>query len=335
MRLEDKLKSFCALGDSLNKLDPNEWDGIIEETHNNNNWFEKEEIKKALKNIAKWLDKKKLENWLKNYKYNTSPKQVGVIMAGNIPLVNFHDLLCVILSGHRAVCKLSSKDIILGKAIIQKLYQIDKRLKDYISFDSPLKNIDAIIATGSNNSFRYFETYFGHLPNIFRKSRTSLAILNGKENLAELERLATDVFDYFGFGCRSISKLLLPEGFDPTKILQAFEYNRKVIENNKYKNNLDYNLSILLLNQSPHFHSDFLILQENENLFSPVATLYYQFYKDDSEITNYINKEKENIQCVLSSDGYWDNSIAFGEAQSPELTDYADHIDSMLFLENL
>ena len=256
-------------------------------------------------------------------------------MAGNIPLVNFHDLLCVVLSGNIAYCKLSHKDAYLMSFIINLLKEINNGLKDYIIVSEQLKKIDAVIATGSNNTFRYFEAYFGKHPHIFRKSRTSIAILNGNETKDDYNNLGRDIFDYYGFGCRNVSKIYIPRTTKPESLLENMDDFKMIIDNNKYKNNFDYNLSILLLNRTPHLHNEFMILQENEGIFSPTACIYYEYYDTINTLENKLSVYNNEIQCIVSTNKFYKNSFHLGESQCPSLTDYPDHIDTMAFLENL
>jgi len=257
---------------------------------------------------------------------NSSPVTVGVTMAGNIPLVGFHDWLTVFVSGHRQLIKPSGKDSILIRHIIEILSQWDPRIPELMKESEKLNGCDAYIATGSNNSGRYFEYYFGKYPNIIRKNRTSAAILTGKETHEDLQNLAKDVLLYFGLGCRNISKIYVPRDYAFEPLLNAFEEFRWMKDHNKYRNNYDYQLSLLLLNKLYYMSNEVLLLTENEQLFSPIAQLHYEFYESIPDTNMLYGTLTESLQCVCGKDGY-----AFGKSQKPSLTDYADGIDTLSF----
>lgn len=335
MDLKTRINAFYKLGEELklNKLD----DAILTNAEANNRWFVKPNIEFALAEISKMLEKTNLENWLTEYplakEYNTS-KNVGVIMAGNIPLVGFHDFLSVLITGHKIIVKLSSKDNILLKEIARILINIEPHFKNRITFtENSLKNFNAIIATGSNNSAKYFEYYFGKHPNIIRKNRTSVAILNGKETKEHFVNLAKDILTYYGLGCRNVSKIFVPENYDFVPFLDAIESFNYVYINNKYANNRDYNSSIYLLNQIKHYDNNFLILTENTEYSAPISVVYYETYSNIKTLDNRLRIDNEKIQCVVSNIS--DNYIKLGDAQSPNLNDYADNIDTIDFLLKL
>jgi hypothetical protein len=250
-------------------------------------------------------------------------------MAGNIPLVGFHDFLCVFLSGHIAIIKPSSKDEVLMKHLVKKLAEWDSEISGSIQFGEQLKGCDAYIATGSNNTSRYFEYYFQKYPHIIRKNRTSAAIINGKESKEELEKLAGDVYQYFGLGCRNVTKLYVPVNYDFVLLLQAFSKYNYLIDHNKYKNNYDYNLAILLLNNHYYMTNGSLLLVENESLFSPISQLHYEYYTDEKKIRQKLH-DNEALQCLIS-----DETTGFGKAQQPGIYDFADGVDTMTFLRQL
>jgi hypothetical protein len=254
-------------------------------------------------------------------------------MAGNIPLVGFHDFLAVLISGHSILVKLSSKDSVLISWLADQLIQIDQRFSSRIHFAERLKNFDGIIATGSDNSSRYFTYYFGKYPNVIRKNRTSCAVLTGKETDSDLLTLGKDVFTYFGLGCRNVSKVYMPKSFEPTRLLQAWEPWKDIIHHHKYCNNYDYQKSILLVNRIPFFDSNFVLIQENERLVSPISVVYYEFYEDEGSLALKLAESKNKIQCVVGH--ATPASVPFGKAQSPSLGDYADQIDTLKFLEGL
>ncbi|MDA3780729.1 MAG: aldehyde dehydrogenase, partial [Bacteroidales bacterium] len=261
---------------------------------------------------------------------------VGVVTAGNIPLVGFHDMLCVLLSGNKFIAKLSSKDNKLMQVIRYYLISLNSEFEELIRFEEQkLSGFDAIIATGSNNSSRYFEYYFGKYPNIIRKNRSSIAVLTGNETIKQIKALADDIFLYFGLGCRNVSKLLLPEDYNFENLFNNIEHYAHIYNHNKYANNYDYNKSIYLMNKTKHLDNGFVLLKEDEGMSSPIAVIYFQYYKKIEDVYNYITLNKENIQCVVSDNNEIEKAIKFGDAQYPELWDYADNVDTMEFLINI
>ena len=296
-----------------------------------NPWFTQEFIDIATGSIAThFLDKQKLENWTSSYKIETvTSKKIGIVMAGNIPLVGFHDFLCVLISGHKAIIKASSKDEVLIKHLTQKLIEWDKGSNEMIVFQEMLKNCDAYIATGSNNSARYFEYYFKKYPHIIRRNRTSVAILDGNETAKELEELADDVHLYFGMGCRNVTKIFVPKEYDFIPLLTAFKKYDHFKDHNKYKNNYDYYLALHILNGKFYMANESLILLENPSIFSPISQLNYEFYTDKKIVEESL-RSMEDMQCTVGH-----GHIPFGQAQLPSLSDYADGIDTINFLTKL
>lgn len=348
MTLKEKIKSFSELGKFLelfietNNSPDTEiaaFENLILGSPHFNGWFVEENVRKAVAGIVHMLDKSNLEKWLARYTFteHINPKRVGVIMAGNIPLVGFHDFLCVLISGNTCVAKLSSQDNRLLKAVAAKLVAIEPRFKDRIIFeDGKLENIDAAIATGSNNTSRYFEYYFGKYPNIIRKNRNSVAVLTGDETMEELALLGDDIFLYFGLGCRNISKLYVPEGYNFDNFFNAIESRKKIVFHSKYANNYDYNKAILLVGKQLHFDNGFLLLKEDEALSTPVSLVNYSFYKDMAAVKAELEARKNEIQCVVSANpSEFDSGVYFGESQQPELWDYADGVDTLAFLLSL
>ncbi len=330
------MDALASLGDFIASMPP-ELEEKIEEAFLHNRWFTPENTRFALASIAQsMLQREKMEDWLAHYPGRAARKikNVGLIMAGNLPLVGFHDFLSVLLSGHRALIKLSSKDRILLPFLLEKLETFDARIKDRYAFVERLRNFDAVIATGSNNSARYFEYYFGRYPHIIRKNRNSVAVITGQEGENDLRALGDDIFRYFGMGCRNVSKLYLPEGYDPARILEAMEVFCEIIHHDKYRNNYDYHRSLYLLNRTPHLASDFLMLVENEAIASPMATLHYEFYRDKSSLKAALAMHRHEIQIVVSKDPET-GDVAPGCSQSPGLLDYADKVDTMAFLVQL
>ncbi len=324
---------LSKLGDRFREI--NSETPLLQQAYLYNNWFT---IDMQLKSIYAWADllrKENLEEWLKNYQISvrTEPKTVAIIMAGNIPLVGFHDLLCVLLSGNNALVKMSSDDKQLMLWVISTLIEIDPSLEARIKIaeDYQLKNFDAVIATGSNNSNRYFEYYFKDKPHLLRKTRNSLAVLSGNESPEELDLLADDVFLYFGMGCRNVSKLLLPKGYNLEPMFLAFEKYKDIINHNKFANNYTYHKALFLMNQDPHLDNGFLIVKQDNSLSSPLSVLMFQFYENEQDIQAFLDLHKDNIQCVVGNLPNM-NAVPFGKSQQPALTDYADGIDTMAFL---
>jgi len=272
-----------------------------------------------------------LENWINQYQpeNNLQLKKVGIVMAGNIPLVGFHDFLCVFISGHIAVIKPSSKDEVLIKHLAKKISEWNNEADQYIVFAENLKNCDAYIATGSNNSSRYFKYYFGKYPSVIRGNKTSVAVLSGNETDEELSLLADDVHTYFGLGCRNITKLYVPQNYNFIPLLTSFKRYNYFKDHSKYRNNYDYNLALLIMNNVAYMTNESIILVENEHIFSPVSNLYYNFYNDRSVLVSEL-KRNENIQCIVGQ-----KEVEFGKAQQPGLFDYADGVDIMGFLLSL
>jgi len=305
---------------------------IKQKAFEKNKWFTGEFVNLALKNIStQFLNRNKLETWANHYHLddNIKSKTVGIVMAGNIPLVGFHDFLCVFVSGHKQIIKLSEKDNVLMVHIIEKITEWNSEAAGVVQVADFLKNCDAYIATGSNNSLRYFKYYFGKYPSVIRGNKTSVAILTGNETSEELESLADDVHTYFGLGCRNVTKLYVPINYDFIPLLNAFRKYGYFADHTKYKNNFDYNLALLIMNNQLYMTNESIILFENENIFSAVSQLHYNFYSDKNVIIGEL-KKNENIQCVVGNE-----SIAFGDAQQPGLFDYADGIDTMEFLLGL
>ncbi len=311
---------------------PNELKEKMTEAYYKNNWFTIENQELMLRAIANnYLQKEKLNGWIINYEIrNELPKKIGLVMAGNMPMVGFHDLLCVWMSGNIGLVKLSSKDEVLLPFLIKQLENFSSAFIGITFFVERLNDADAIIATGSNNSARYFEYYFKNKPHIIRAGRSSVAVLAGKETADEILALGKDIFRYFGLGCRNVSKLYVPQGFDPTTIYKGLEFFSDIIQHNKYKNNFDYNCTILLMNKTPHFANEFLILQEKQQIASRVATVHYEFYTSENDLKEKLISCENEIQCIVGK-----NYIPFGKSQEPTLFDYADNIDTLKFLSSM
>ncbi len=310
-------------------------DEFIIKAHINNNWYTPDMQMAALKNWAKQLTESNLSLWASSYHFTSNPKKIGVIMAGNIPLVGLHDLVCVLVSGHHALIKSSANDSILTPWVINQLITIDNRIGNLIVETEKLNTCEVLIATGSNNSARYFEFYFRDKPKIVRKNRNSIAVLSGNETFEHLQELGKDIFLYFGLGCRNISKLLVPENYNFETFFQAIEINNERIHHNKYYNNYTYHKAIFLMNITPHLDNGFLILKEDNNIASPLGCLFYQYYTNQDEVISYLNSNRDAIQIVVGDKTFGDDCIPFGESQNTGLYDYADQVDTMKFLNEL
>ena len=332
MSSTEKVAALVRLGQYLISDDP-ALQTAKERAFQANGWFTPEFIDLGLRQISShFLEASRLNTWMNNYPEltkNKLPRTVGIVTAGNIPLVGFHDWLCGFVSGHQVRLKLSSKDTILLQHILDKMAEWYPQWGDQTTVQDMLKNCDAYIATGSNNSSRYFEYYFAQYPHIIRRNRTSAAILTGEETPAELEALADDVMIYFGLGCRNVTKVYVPEGYDFTPLLTALRKYAYLADHHKYKNNYDYNLALILLNNSPYMTNDSILLQEAASLFSPLSVLHYGYYTDKPALVAEL-QGNEDLQCLVGK-GF----IPFGTAQQPSLTDYADGVDTMAFLSNL
>jgi hypothetical protein len=328
---------FSTLGTQLSYPDE-DLNAVIRDEHHYNAWFTPASVEKAVKSIGKMLNKEDILKWLSRYSLSDSgSKKIGLVLAGNIPLVGFHDVLCVLISGNHALIKASTQDARLIKYVLGRLEAIEPAFASQYTFTERLENIDAVIATGSNNTSRYFEYYFGKVPNIIRKNRNSIAVLTGSETDEQLYRLGHDIFDYFGLGCRNVSKLLVPKDYDPVPFFEAIEPYQPILNHHKYNNNYDYNKSIYLVNRDRHLDNGFLLLKEDKNMVSPLAVLFFEYYDNMDSLQEHLKQESENIQCIVSSVPLNVNNqvVDFGESQQPALWDYADGVDTMDFLTKL
>ncbi|MBX3253536.1 MAG: acyl-CoA reductase [Chitinophagaceae bacterium] len=332
MNLQERTEILTRLKDYMLSGDTG-WKNIQRQAAENNAWFIPEFITHAIQQIAhNFLDREKLDAWTKHY--NIPPLQdkiynIGIVMAGNIPLVGFFDFLCAFISGHSQTIKMSSKDNILLKHLTDKMTEWKSEMGALVQYAEMLKGCDAYIATGSNNSARYFNYYFRKFPHIIRKNRTSVAIIKGNETTADLEKLADDVYLYFGMGCRNVTQIYVPRQYDFVPLLDVFRIKYDyLIENHKYKHNYDFNLAMHIVNQKFYMTNGSVLLSENASPFSPVSQLNYQFYTTPDEI--YAHLSPEEIQCIAGIE-----KLPFGAAQAPSLYDYADDVDTMLFLQKL
>ena len=388
MNIEKRIIAFVKLGGVLRSNQLKSKSPILsssmKEAIKHNGWFTEENVLNMIEEIGNSLEEKKIREWIDNYSEagtqseRTLPKigligssenpvrkdsfgesrRVGVIMAGNIPMVGFHDFMCVLMSGNKFIGKLSSDDKFLLPGIAKMLTEIEPEFSEQILFtDSPIRPVvhseietekqknekqisaDTFIATGSSNTARYFEYYFKNHPHIIRKNRNSIAILDGNESEEDLKNLGKDIFQYFGLGCRNISKIYVPEKYTFEKLFLAITDFRNIIQHNKYANNYNYYRSIYLMNKDKFWDNDFLMLKEEEKISSPVGTLYYERYKNENDLLEKLEKQKENIQCIVSNNPLPSPlervRVRSGQTQSPELWDYADGVDTMAFLLNL
>lgn len=341
MNLDDRIEAFSKLGLSLQNYthskdtDSNfsqKLTNVVRKAELQNAWFTKAHIHDALKDWSEALSDEQLHRWLSTYDFDKlTPKKIAVVMAGNIPLVGFHDFLSVLISGHSFVGKLSSNDSLLIPFLAEELIKIQPEFSSIIEFTKEkLPRFDAVIATGSNNTARYFEYYFKDKPHIIRKNRNAVAVLTGKETKNELQPLGEDIFRYFGLGCRNVSKVFVPEGYDFTAFFEAIFPYQEVIHHHKYANNYDYNKAVYLMSSVKLKDNGFLILKEDTSFSSPIGVLFYESYSNLSELQYKLNKEQEHIQCNVGQVNF--AQVDFGKAQHPQLTDYADGVDTIEFL---
>ncbi len=339
MTLKERIEVMSQLGEHILQNNDEFLKAILHRTHYNNKWFTIENQEEALSAIASsFLDRSKLIDWANNYDltHDSKPKKVGLVLAGNIPMVGFHDILCVFISGNISKIKLSDKDKFLLPYILQILEKLNPKTKEYFEIVEKLRVFDAVIATGSNNSARYFEAYFGKYPHIIRKNRNAIAVLNGKETELELKALGNDIFKYYGLGCRNVSKIYVPENFDFEIFLEILHSFNEIVLNPKYKNNFDYNYALLLLNKESFKNNGCIILREDPSLQSRIASLHYEYYDDLANLEIDLHQKREEIQCIVANEGLLGlKTIVPGKAQAPELLDYADGVDTMKFLQKL
>lgn len=334
----ERISAFVQLGIRLSTILEDEKIPLFRQAENQNPWFTQRAVEQAIEGIRVMLGAQALEKWLSGYTVldPVSSKQVGLMLSGNIPAVGFHDILSVLISGHSASIKLSSQDAALPLWLIQELKRIEPRFSDRIQVEEMLKNKQAYIATGSNNSARYFNYYFGKYPHLIRSNRTSVAILQGDESTANLQALGTDIFDYFGLGCRNVSKIFVKNEGQLTDLLDALESFSWVANHHKYFNNYEYNKSIYLVNRTAHLDNGFLLLKESSDLVSPIGVLFYEIYSEEQELKTKLKELDAKIQCVVGNQTVdIPGIIPFGQTQCPQPWDYADGVDTLQFLSNL
>jgi len=350
MTLETKKSVFVELGKFLNQFSEKEsvqksdvlyndiffddFEKLIHLSQSHNGWYTPEQVYFSIKSWAEALTDENLDKWLSNYSFdaNTTEKTVVLILAGNIPLVGFHDFLSVLITGNKALIKTSSNDQHLLPFLAKYLIAVDGNLKDKITFvEGKLENFDTVIATGSNNTARYFEYYFKDKPSIIRKNRNSVAVLNGNESKEDLENLGEDIFRYFGLGCRNVSKLYVPKGYSFDVFFEAIFKYQDVIHYEKYANNYDYNKAVFLMSNFKLLDNGFLTIKEDASYASPISSVFYEFYESIEDLQNRLDTDSEQIQCIVSND-LIKNSTSFGQTQNPRLWDYADNVDTITFL---
>ncbi|MBC7885516.1 MAG: acyl-CoA reductase [Saprospiraceae bacterium] len=339
MNITQRVNSLVLLGEMLSVLTSKEIADVCFSAENENPWFTQTNIRQSITAIRdKYLTREAIGQMVSRYKLddNIDKKRVGLILAGNIPLVGFHDILCCFLAGHISLIKYSDKDKILIPYLIKKLTEAYHDASEYFVEIERLTDYDAVIATGSNTTAKHFEFYFSHVPHIIRKNKNSIAVLSGRESEAQLFELGNDVFSYFGLGCRNVSKIFVPEKYDITQLFEAFDAYKEVIYHHKYKNNYDYNVALFLLNKEKFLQNDMLILKESTEIISRIGSLHYEFYTDLPSLVSRIESHQNELQCVVSAmkiPGI--QTIPFGLTQSPDITDYADGVDTMQFLLGL
>ncbi|TXD48335.1 acyl-CoA reductase [Polaribacter sp. IC073] len=350
--IQNRITAFVKLGAFLSQFSQEKIDEIEGIEHNDlffdgfkhqikiaqekNSWFTKENIVFALESWSKALTKNNLEAWIsKNELQTASNKTVAIVMAGNIPVVGFHDFLSVLISGHAVLVKQSSSDKHLLPFLAKYLEYVEESFKGKITFtEQKIENFDAVIATGSDNTARYFEYYFKDKPNIIRKSRNSVAVITGRETEEDLQKLSDDVFTYFGLGCRSVSKIYVPKDYDFNNFFNGMFVKKDIINNAKYANNYDYNKAVYLMSLFDLLENGFLMIKEDESYSSPIATIFYEYYDNEIDLKIKLHQDKEKIQCIVAKD-FIENEVGFGETQNPNLWDYADGVNTLEFLSKI
>ena len=337
-----RIDALASLGDFLSHPDER-LEELIAFASQQNSWFTLENTHKAVQSIGQMLNRNDLENWLgpefSGFENSAlqQRKSIGLVLAGNIPLVGFHDILCVLSAGHKALIKLSSQDQKLIPYILDKLVEIEPAFEGTFEIVERLTKFDAVIATGSGNTSRYFEYYFKHVPHIIRKNRNSIAVLDGNETTAELKALGHDIFDYFGLGCRNVSKIFVPLGYDFRTFFEAIEEFHPISDHHKYNNNYDYNKSIFLVNMDKHLDNGFLLLKQDERIASPLAVLYFEEYISTVQLAQILEPFNLQVQCLVTKVKVSSDMarVNFGQTQQPGLSDYADRVNTMTFLSSL
>ena len=330
-RLGKYLKEFINT-DSQNFTEEQRcFSALLRRAEIENPWFTQENVKFCFQNWADNLVAENIDSWVKNYRFSDGGKKIGLILAGNIPLVGFHDVICVMLSHHIPVIKLSSKDQLILPFLLKKWSEFYEGTLEY-HFVERLENYDAVIATGSNNTAKYLEYYFKNSLSIIRKNRTSVAVLKGDETDEQLQLLAEDIFRYFGLGCRNVTKLFLPKDMKLDRLFENFIHFKEIINHHKYANNYDYNRAVYLLNQELFWDNNFVMMKEDEKLFSPLSVINFSRYENLQDVATSLQQNEKDIQCIVAHPELGLDSLDFGEAQKPSLNTYADNVDTMEFL---
>lgn len=340
MQLNKRINAFAELGKFLKKIAAENAGFEVENTFRKaeaeNGWFTLQNIKFSLNSWGETLSEENIQQWISKYnRTETTPKTISIVMAGNIPLVGFHDFLSVLITGNKVLAKLSSNDKTLLPFLADYLISVEPEFENLIEFsEGKLKDFDAVIATGSNNTSRYFEHYFGKYPHIIRKNRNSVAVLTGTETHTELAALSDDIFRYFGLGCRNVSKLYVPENYKFETFFEAMFQWKEIINNNKYINNYDYNKAVYLMDSLQLLDNGYMLLKEDTGFSSPISVVFYEKYAGLEKLHRKLHDASENIQCTVSNAGL-PNEISFGKAQNPALWEYADGVDTVDFLLKL
>jgi len=337
LSLRERIDILVNAGEKLNAaMDSSDYASVFSMAQSSNQWFTQANIKKSIEAITLcYTDRAKIEKWLSAYKLpeNTKPKILGLLLAGNIPFVGIHDIISGFIAGHKMHLKFSDKDSYLMPFFVKLITEQNPNAEMYFSEVERMYDIDMVIATGSNNTARYFDYYFGKMPNIIRKNRVSVAVLKEDTSIDQLKMLGEDVFSYFGLGCRNISKMYLPTGYKIEKIMEAFEDWKEWVLHNKYKNNFDYNYAIYLLNKVKFFTNGSLITLENESIYSRISCLHFSYYDGIEQIQTELTSLQDELQCIVSNVEFPKlQTVEFGATQAPELWDYADGVDTMEFL---
>jgi len=336
MDLHSRIDAFIRLGRHLVTLSPIELEQLADKAIGNNPWFTKQSVAQALTGIEKYLSEDKLNQWIQPYRFDQNkPLTIGVVMAGNIPLVGFHDFLSILLTGNVLQAKFSSSDKVLMDWITDTLLSLEPRFEHAIQRVNQIEGVHAVIATGSDNSSRYFEYNFSGLPVLIRKNRSSCAILKGNESKSDYVNLGKDIFQYYGLGCRNASKIHIPKKFQMGKLINGLSAYEEVLTNTEYADNYHYNAAIYQLNEVPVNDTGFVLFKKAEQVVSPIGVVYVQEYSNASELEHQLESSKHQIQCIVSKDAWYPGSMQFGEAQAPELWDYADGRDTLEFILSL
>ncbi len=334
MNLDQRIAAFTSLRSKMLEIDDQDKESLFRRAQVNNPWFTASNLDLAWKGVIRLLEPENLSQWISKYDLTSGePATVGIVMAGNIPMVGFHDMLCVLIAGHRAAIKMSSQDEVLIGQLLTWLAEVEPHMSSMIERREMLKDINAVIATGSDNSARYFHYYFSKMPHIIRKNRTSVAVLGGEEDEEELTALGKDIYSYFGLGCRNVSKIYVPQGYDIRALFPLWESYVSLTDHHKYKNNYDYNKSIYLVNKEPHLDTGFSLWLESEQLVSPIAVTYWQSYESTNHLQSQLQTQEDKLQCVVASE--LEGAIPFGTTQMPDVWDYADNVDTLAFLAEL